>query len=163
MKSKLISQLTIDYLNFRIQQEEESSRLYEQIHLWLEDKGYINTSKLYKKYADEEMVHSGWAKSYLLDFGVTPTLFELEAPNNSFIGLKDIFAKTLEHEELITSQIKEMGENALKESDFVLFSLVMKYQAEQQEEIAKAITLLDISELSSDNLILDNYIGENLL
>lgn len=163
MKSNLISEKTISYLNFRIQQEEESSRLYEQMHLWLEDRGYLNTSKLYKKYSDEERSHAGWAKSYLLDFGVTPTLYELEAPSCMYEGLKDIFTKTLEHEELITTQIKEIGQEALKESDFVLFSLVIKYQAEQQEEIGKAITLLDISELSFDNLILDKYIGENLL
>lgn len=163
MKTKLITQKVIDLLNLRIKQEEESSRLYEQISMWLNDMGYLNLSKLYKKYADEELTHAGWSKTYLLDYGLTPELSALEKPKNNFKSIKEILELTLVHEEFVTSEITKIGQEALSEPDYVLFSLVNKYQAEQQEEIGKSITNLDILALTSDDLVLDQYIGENIL
>lgn len=75
--SKLISKKVIDFLNLRIKQEEESARLYEQMSLFLTDEGYMNLGKLFRKYADKELVHADWAKKYLLDFGQTPALAQL--------------------------------------------------------------------------------------
>ena len=47
--TQLLKSEVVDLLNYRIQQEEFSSRLYEQMSLWLDDNGFMNTSKLYKK------------------------------------------------------------------------------------------------------------------
>ena len=63
-KTVLLDKKVIDILEYRIKKEEESSRLYEQMSLWLNDNGYLNTSKLYKIYANEENNHSDWAKSF---------------------------------------------------------------------------------------------------
>lgn len=162
-KSKLLNQKVVDTLNYRIQQEEFSSRLYEQMSLWLNDKGYLNTSELYKIYSQEELKHAGWAKSYLLDYGITPCLMKLESPEMELSSLKDVFEATLEHELEVTKQCEDLATMALKESNHVLYALASKYCAEQQEEIGKAITNLDILALSADMLIIDNYIGEKLL
>lgn len=162
-QSKLISKKTIELLNLRIKQEEESSRLYDQMRLWFDDKGYINLAKLYKKYADEEMTHANWAKEYLIDYGFNPELSALEKPRNDWESPIDIFTATLDHEEFVTTEIAKIGKVALEAGDYVLFALVSKYQAEQQEEISKAVNNLDIAQLTNDNLILDQYIGENLL
>jgi len=162
-KSKILNSKVVDALNYRIQQEDYSSRLYEQLSLWLNDNGYLNTSKLYKKYASEESNHSDWAKSFLLDYGVTPTLLKLESPEMEISGLKDVFEVTLEHELKITRQCEDLANQALQERNHVLYALSLKYCAEQQEEIGKAITNLDIFKLSSDMLIIDHYVGDKLL
>ena len=162
-KSNLLSKKIVDTLNYRIQQEDFSSRLYEQLALWLNDNGYLNTSSLYKRYASEESNHADWAKSFLLDYGVTPTLLKLESPEMEISGLKDVFEVTLEHELEITKQCEELATTALKEGNHVLYHLASKYCGEQQEEIGKAITNLDILKLSSDMLIIDHYIGDKLL
>ena len=75
-KSNLLSKKIVDTLNYRIQQEDFSSRIYEQLALWLNDKGYLNISSLYKRYASEESNHADWAKSFLLDYGITPCLLK---------------------------------------------------------------------------------------
>ena len=162
-KSKLVKKEVVDLMNYRIQQEEFSSRLYEQISLWLNDKGYLNTSELYKKYSDEELKHAGWAKSYLLDYGITPCLMKLESPEMEISSLKDVFEATLEHELEVTRQCEELASKSLKDGNHVLYSLALKFCGEQQEEIGKALGNLDILELSSDMLLIDNYIGEKLL
>lgn len=162
-KNSLLDKRVIEVLNYRIQQEELSSRIYEQMSLWLNDKGYVNFSKLYKIYADEELKHAGWSKSYLLDYGITPTLMPLPSPKMEYTDLLGVLEATLQHELDITKQCEDMASVALKGNMHVLYALSSKYCAEQQEEIGKAITNLDIYKLSKDMLVIDNYIGENIL
>lgn len=160
---KILNDKIVELLNYRIEQEEFSSRLYEQMSLWLDNKGYLNCKTLFKQYADEELKHAGWAKSYLLDYGVTPCLHKLDSPEMELESLEDVFNATLEHEQLVTSQCEDLASTALKEGNHVLYALASKFCAEQQEEIGKAITLLDILSLSKDMLVVDNYIGNKLL
>jgi ferritin len=159
----ILKQSTIDILNYRINQEELSSRIYEQMSLWLNNAGFLNFSKLYKIYSEEELKHSTWSKNFLLDYGITPTLKPLPAPMMEYSSLKEILDATLEHEIDITNQCEELAATALKEGNHVLYTLATKYCSEQHEEIGKAITNLDIFKLSSDQLVIDSYVGENLL
>jgi len=162
-KSSLLNRSVIDALNYRIQQEEHSSRIYEQLSLWLSNKGYLNFSKLFKNYSDEEMVHAGFAKSYLLDYGITPCLTSLPSPEMEIGGLIDVLEAAYDHELLVTKQCEDLATSALKEANHVLYQLALKYCTEQQEEIGKSITNLDIYKLSTDMLVIDAYVGENLL
>lgn len=157
---ELISQETIQLLNYRIAEEEKSSRLYESMGLYLKNIGMSNTGKLFCKFAIEEMKHAKWSKDYLLNLGLTPELDELEAPINIFNGVEDILQKTLEHEILITKQCKELAAHAMLEADYMLFTLSQKYLAEQVEELDKARNLLDAYRLTSDNLVFDHHVPE---
>ena len=44
--SELVSKKTISLLQYRIKEEEQSSRLYLSMSLWLENEGYVNSAKL---------------------------------------------------------------------------------------------------------------------
>ena len=79
--SPLISKKTIDLLQYRIQEEEMSVRIYLSMAMWLENEGYVNASKLWKKYSAEENTHADWAREYLLSFGVLPDTPELKKVN----------------------------------------------------------------------------------
>jgi len=162
--NELINESVITLLEYRIEQEELSSRLYEQMSLYLDDKGFKMFSKLYKKYANEEMTHSGWSKEYLLSFGITPKLKRLDSPLNEFEGLPDIINKTLEHEIEISKQCKSLARYAKDTDDYLLFDLAMRYCKEQVEEIDKAQTLVDMLETFGIEkhtlLLLDSHIGE---
>jgi len=87
----------------------------------------------------------------------------LSSPVIELNTLQDVFEATLEYELLITKECEELASEALKLNNHILYSLALKYCKEQQEEIGKAITNLDILALSNDMLIIDNYIGETLL
>lgn len=154
---------TIDILNYRIQQEQLSSRIYEQMSLWLDNKGYKNFSTLYSKYSQEELEHADWAKHYLLSYGISPKLEKLEAPDCSYTCLCDILEMTLDHEKEITRQCTLLYEYATKNCIGTLVALSLKYLTEQIEEQDKAQTLVDQSKLTTDMLLFDNYIGENYL
>lgn len=159
----LLEEKTIEILNYRIQQEEYSSRLYHQMHLWLENNSYKNLAKYFKKNSDDEMTHASWSKEYLMSFNVMPELRTLEEPINVFDNVLDIAQKTLEHEIKITEQCNTLSKFALDNSDFGLLALAQKYNTEQTEEIGVALELLDVVQMSNDKLVIDNYVGENLL
>ena len=147
-KSKsMLSDNIIDLLNFRINEEEKSSRIYLAMHLWLEDKGYFNSSKLWKKYSEEELKHADWAREFLLSFNIKPETRPIDDVQNDFSGLDDIIHKTLEHEIVITNQCKDLSIAAFNEQDMLTFTLGQKYVAEQVEEIAKVHDLLNLLEV----------------
>lgn len=166
MENNLISQEVVDILQFRIQQEEQSSRLYEQMSLYLNNEGYINSAKYWKKYSEDEMAHAGWSKNYLLSFGIMPQLPDLDSPNIDFDGLCDVFKKTYEHEVIVTQQTKELGKKAIETGDFILFTLAQKYNEEQLEEMGNVTTMLDLLRTFGEEkhtlLLLDSHIEHYL-
>lgn len=142
-KNVLLSNTCLDMLNFRIQQEELSSRIYLAMSMYLNNQGYMNAAALWKKYSEEELVHADFARDYLLAMGVQPNTPVLESPQQTFAGLPDIIKLSYQHEIDVTNQCKELAACALKEGDFQLFTLAQKYLTEQIEEQDKTQTLLD--------------------
>lgn len=144
-QSQLDSKI-VELLNFRIIQEELSSRTYKAMALWLEDKAYFNSAKLWNKFSQEELAHAEWSREHLLSFNIRPKTEPLESVPNDFTGLGDIINKTLEHEMKITKQCSEFAKACLDAGDMNTFTLALKYNAEQIEEMKKAndlVTLLN--------------------
>ena len=162
--SPLISAECIEYLNYRIKQEELSSRLYLSMSMYLNNIGYIGAAKALKKDSDDEMTHANWAREYLLSLGIQPETPALEAPKQSFNGLPDVIRQSYDHEVLVTKQINDLGKDAITKGDFLLLQLVMKYQNEQIEEQEKVQTRLDRLNLFGETkdvlLLLDNELGQ---
>lgn len=163
----LISDKVIKLLNLRIKEEENSSRIYKAMSVWLGYNGYTGAEKLWQKYSDEERVHMEWAYKYLLDLNIKPTVPALPEPTGEFKGLSQIIAMSYQHECDITAQVKELTKVAQEEGDFLTMELGLKYCKEQVEELNKIQNLLDqLEAFGIDKIalkLLDNYISENLL
>jgi ferritin len=140
---KLLSTKCVEQLTYRINQEEFSSRLYEAMSLWLNNTGYLNAGKLWDKYSKEELVHAGWAKTFLLSFGITPDLQTIEAPEMEYEDLAQIIELSYGHEIDIAVQCTALAKCAMEEGNMMLFSLAQRYTAEQVEELDKLQTLKD--------------------
>lgn len=139
-----LSDKIIELLNFRINEEEVSSRIYKSMSIWLDDKAYFNASKLWQKYSDEEAKHAEWAREHLLSFNIKPETRPLREVPNDFGGLDDIIYKTLEHETLVTNQCKELAKASQDEGDTLTYTLAHKYCAEQVEEMKKSFDLVNL-------------------
>lgn len=142
-KNILLSDECIDYLNYRVQQEEYSARIYLAMSLWLDNNGYVNGSKLWRKYSDEEMKHADIAREYILAMGVQPATPILEVPQQNFTGLPEIIKESYQHEIDVTIQIKDLASYALKKADHMLYQLALGYLKEQVEEHAKMQNWMD--------------------
>lgn len=160
-QSQFITDEVIDLLNFRINQEELSSRIYHGMSLWLNNNAYLSTAKVWQKFADEEMGHAQLAKDYLMSFNIVPKLQSIREVSTEFGGLRDVIQKTFDHEVLVTEQCLALTKKAFELQDFTLFALGQKYNEIQRIEMDESYSLLDLCKLTHDDLILDKYISEN--
>lgn len=160
----LISEECAKYLNYRIEQEEFSSRIYLSMSMWLNNKGYTGAASLWKKYSDEELIHADWARTYLLSFGIQPLTPKLEQPEQNFTGLPQIIQISFDHEVEVSQQIKQMAGLALTKGDHMLYELCLKYMKEQVEEHEKMQTWVDkLKAFGTDGIalrLLDEEMGE---
>lgn len=142
-KNPLITDKCIDYLNYRIEQEEYSSRIYLAMSMWLDDRGFVNAAKLWKKYSEEERAHADMAREYLLDLGIQPDTPALKQPPQNFSGLPQIIRDSYDHEVEITNQCKDLASHAMEMADHLLYQLAATYLKEQIEEVGKAQNWID--------------------
>lgn len=139
----IISQRITDLIQFRIRQEEQSSRIYKAMATWLEFNGFSGAAKLFKKYSDEELDHASWAYKYLQDLNILPVVPAQTEPQNEFKGLPQIISLGYQHELTITNQCKELYNASIEEKDQLTYQLALKYINEQVGELGKFQTLLD--------------------
>lgn len=160
----VISKTIINLLNYRIQQEEQSSRIYKAMSVWLNLNGYTGASKLWGSYSKEELDHADWAYKYLLDLNLLPVTPSQEEPEIEFKGLPQIIALTMKHELDITNQCKDLSMQCLRENDIMTFGLAQKYVEEQINEIAKAQLWIDkLNAFGEDKIalrLLDEEMGK---
>lgn len=138
-----LTEKTVELLNYRIQQEELSSRLYLQMANELEYKGYFGAAKLWRKYSEEENLHAKKVYEFLLDCDYQPEVPKLESPkkfNNNFI---EIIKASYIHEQEVTRQCSELYKEALKEGDILTLQLAQWFVTEQVEELNKTKYWLD--------------------
>lgn len=162
-KNPMITEECVKHLNYRIEQEEYSSRIYLAMSMWLDDNGYKGAAKEWRTYSTEEMTHADFARQYLLNLGVQPNTPALQSPTQTFSGLPQIIEMSYEHEIEITRQCKELATHAMKMADHLLYELAMKYLHEQQEEMGKMQDLMDeLDAFGTDKIamrLLDNKLG----
>jgi len=142
-KNPLISDKGIECLNKRIEAEENSSRIYLAMSMWLENKGFSGAAAVWAKYSSEENNHADWARKYLLSLGITPCTPALKQPQEEFTGLPEIIRLSYQHEVDITNECKELASCAMSEGDHMLYQLALKYLAEQVEEVEKTLNHVD--------------------
>jgi ferritin len=142
-KSQLLSVGITKLLNYRIQEEENSSRLYLSMSLWLTNAGYLGGGKLFKKYSDEELLHASKAKEMLLANGIQPFTASLKEPVQEFESLPKVINAAYIHEVEITNQCYELTKTAFAENNYMVAELGLWYSKEQVEELDKFQNLLD--------------------
>lgn len=159
----VLVQSIIDSINYRIHQEEYSSRLYLAMSVWLDKNGYTGAAKLWKQYSIEEQGHAEWAYRYLLDLDILPDVPAFKRPQVEFKGLPNIIALSLKHELDITRQCQELGSLSKDNNDWMTLELAQKYLKEQVDEIAKITTWVDKLEAFGESKealrLLDNEMG----
>lgn len=142
-QSEFLSEAMVKLLNYRVEQEEFSARIYLAMSTWLDDKGFVGAAKLFKQYSDEELVHADKAKKMLLANGLRPVTPALKQPKQDFISLPDVVISALAHEKEITRQCYELTKAAHKEDNFMVVELGLWYCKEQAEELNKVQYFID--------------------
>lgn len=160
----IISQSLVDLCNYRIQQEEYSSRIYLAMSKWLENRGFFGGAKLFKKYSQEELTHAEMIYDFLLQLGIQPIVPQLDEPPQTFTGLEDIVYKSYAHEVEVYNQCAELAKQSLAESQLMLYPIALKLTQEQSEELEKFINIIDMfKSFGKDGaalLMIDQHLGD---
>jgi ferritin len=145
----------INLLNQRIQNEEESARIYLAMSIWLGFNGFSGAEKVWLSYANEELSHAKWAYDYLMNLNIKPVVPPLKDVPKEFTGLPQVIAMSYAHEIDITNQCQELAKQAQQEGDFMSFELALKYCKEQVEELAKTQAWIDkLNSFGTDKIAL---------
>lgn len=147
ISSEFLSESMVKLLNYRIEQEEFSSRLYHSMSLWANNKGYIGAGKLFKKYGEEELAHADKAAQMLLANGIQPITPALDKPKQEFEDLPKAIKEAYKHEIEITKQCYALTKAAYAEENYMVVELGLWYAKEQVEELDKFQTMLDKLEI----------------
>ena len=123
----LIPEEIVKLLNYRVNQEEVSSRLYYAMHEWLDNKGYFGAAKMLEQWSHEEMEHAAWARDLLEQHDYLPEVGSIEEVPTEFKSLKDVIAKSYDHEIEISEQCNELAKRSVKADCYFVLPLALKY------------------------------------
>ncbi|WON75728.1 non-heme ferritin [Serratia sp. UGAL515B_01] len=139
----MLNQEMINKLNEQLNLEFYSANMYLQMSAWCRDQAFEGAAKFLKDHSQEEMQHMQRLFDYLSDTGALPLLGTIDAPPVAFGSLAEVFQKTYEHEQMITSKINELAHVAITSHDYSTFNFLQWYVAEQHEEEKLFKSVLD--------------------
>ncbi len=156
-------------LNEQINKEMYSAYLYMAMSAQATDMGLDGFAKWFMVQYHEEMFHAMKIYQFVFDRDGRVELNEIEQPPVSFDSVKDMFEKTLKHEEFVTKSINDLVELAISEHDHASNNFLQWYVAEQVEEekndheILAKIDLLADGKKGPGIYMLDKELGARAL
>jgi len=162
----MISTQMSDALNKHMNLELYSAHLYLAMSSRANDLGLKGAANWFFVQYREEMVHFMKFYSYLTDQGVVISLQASDAVPNAYESLLEMMQKTLKHEQLITSCINELSEQAVSEKDHATRIFLQWFVTEQIEEENNDRDLIAKLKLVGDNghgiLMIDGEMGQRV-
>lgn len=136
-------------LNGQVKNEFFSYWTYLAMAFALDELGMKIFSKWFHQQAVEEQEHALKMCNYLLDQSAPVKLQPLDAPRNEYSSVEGVVQAALDHENMITKNINDLVDIALLEKDHPTNSFLQWFVAEQVEEVATVIELLDMVKMAS--------------
>lgn len=130
----MISPKMAESLNKHMNLELFSAHLYLSMSSCANELGLKGAASWFLVQYQEEMIHFMKFYRYLVDQGINVSFPAGKAVPNKYKHLLEMFEKTLVHEQLITSCINELTEQAVKEKDHASQIFLQWFVTEQIEE-----------------------------
>lgn len=150
-------------MNEQIVKEMYSAYLYLSMAAYFESKNLKGMASWMKAQAQEEQVHAMLFFQHIVDRGGRVVLGAIDAPPSEWKSPLEVFVKSNEHEQLVTSLINNIVDVAKAERDHASEKLLQWFTNEQIEEEAQtdevAQQLKLIGSDTSALLMLDQKLG----
>jgi ferritin len=138
----MITESVVKALSEQVNAEYYSAYLYLTMSAYADRAGYKGVANWLFIQAQEEMAHGTHIYQHILGRGAAPSFSEIKAPDVSFGSIKEVFEKTLAHEQLVTGLINKIATIAQNEKDHASYNFIMWYVNEQIEEESTADEIL---------------------
>ncbi len=141
----------LNALNDQINAEQYSALLYLSMSAYFHDKGLPGFANwMYIQY-QEELTHANKFFKFINERSGRVELKAIEQMPTNFEGVLDIFEKTLEHEQHVTSLIHNLVDIAIEAKDHATQSFLQWFVNEQVEEEANVQEIIDTLRLIENN------------
>ena len=129
-----VSEKLVALINKQITAEFESAYLYLGMSQYYEEEGFAGLGAWFFKQATEQNEHAVKFINYLNQEEKKVILEDIHAPKEVYKDLREPLVEQLKHEELVTSLIYALVEQAEKDKDYRSLSFLKWYVDEQTEE-----------------------------
>ncbi len=130
-------------LNEQINAEFHSAYIYLSMSSYFLSVGLAGYANWMRVQYQEELAHATRFFDYVNERGGRVTLSPIAEVQVDFSGIVDVFEKTLEHEQLVTSMINKLMDISIQESDHATKSFLQWFVDEQVEEEANVDQILN--------------------
>ncbi len=138
----MISEKMQAALNEQVNKEFYSAYMYLAMSAYCNTLGLPGFAHWMRMQYEEENMHVTKMYDYILDQGGQVELLAIEKPAKEYGSPLNVFEKTLEHEQYVTSLIHKLMDLALEERDYATQTFLQWYVTEQVEEEANVNDVL---------------------
>jgi len=147
----MLSDKMIEALNEQVNREMYSAYLYMSMSAYCNATGLKGFANWFMVQYHEEMFHAMKLYEYIQRQGGDAHLKSIAEPPQKFESPMDMFTKTLEHEQFITSSINDLMELAITEKDHASQIFLNWYVTEQVEEEENDNDIIQQLQIIKDN------------
>ena len=155
-----LSESVLAILNDQIKNELHSSQIYRGMSCWLNDAKWPAGTKLFFKYADEELTHMSKIYEYIFDRNCTAVVALCEPVKSDFADIREVVEASLEHEIEVTNNWEGIATLAKEEGDNTTYEFAQWFLKEQVEEEDKFRTILEKMDLDMPKYEIDKLFAE---
>ena len=129
-------------INKQIKLELESGYLYLSMSSYLSSINLNGFAHWMRLQFEEEQMHALKMYDYVIERGGKVVLEAIEAPQNKWEGIINIFEHTLRHEQNVTERINFLMDLSAKKNDYASSNFLQWFVGEQVEEEANVEDIL---------------------
>ena len=146
----MINKKMTDSINEQINKEIYSGYLYLSMAAYSASIGLNGVANWFRAQLQEEMAHAQKFYDYVIQQGGRVVLKAIDEPPKDFKDARDLFQKTLEHEQMVTKRINNLVTHAKKENDHATETMLQWFVTEQVEEESTADEIIQKMKLMKD-------------
>ncbi|MDW8055922.1 MAG: ferritin [Elusimicrobiota bacterium] len=151
-------------LNAQLNRELFSAYLYLSMAAYFEKENLKGFAHWFKLQAKEEVSHAMKFFEYIIERNAEVELTQIDKPKKDWAQPLEALKDTYEHEQKVTDYIHKILDLAIKEKDYATQNFLQWFVAEQVEEEAQALEILQKLEKSKDSVgslfVLDHHLGK---
>ena len=155
-----LSKSILGVLNKQIMNELESSQIYRALSAWLNDNDWVDGTKLFFKYANEELDHMSKIYTYIYEKNSRAVVPPCPNVKQEFKDIREVVESALNHEMMVTKNWNDIANKSKEENDNDTYSFAMGYINEQREEEEKVRDVLEKMNLDMPKWAIDELFGE---
>lgn len=148
-----ISEESLRLLNEQIKHEVLNSQKYRYLGSYLKKMGLDNIGSFFADtQVKEEQEHAQLITDYINDRNETVLSNPISTGNLEISSLNNLADIYLETEQVTTSKLSVIANQALTEGDFMLFGFIQELIAKQKTEESEALTFRDKAYMADNDL-----------